>query len=101
MRLAASSPAAKATRKLLTRISREYHQFIPITEMMDELREKANLTFIQEDGEEWSGIFCGREGEALMVLADATTLEEVDNARVALQWYKLQTQYEVNAYLTI
>jgi len=102
MKVRRASKEFRDCQTMLQVISRQKHEGIPIGFIMDELRTLANLTIIQEDGTPWEGFFCGCEGSVNMVLADAKTLEPVDNSRLALQWYKdtHMTKHEVNAYLS-
>jgi hypothetical protein len=92
-----TAKARKTVGKTLYAISRTKHQSIPLDEIDAALRG-AGYKLIQEDGEDYEGIFCGREGSATIRIADLAG-ELVTNSMLTLQWYFLTTKFEINAYM--
>ena len=90
--------ARRAVGKTLYAISREKHAGIPI-DQIDQALRAAGFKLTQEDGEDYEGIFCGREGSATIRIADLAG-ELVTNSLLALQWYKLTTKLEINCYMS-
>jgi hypothetical protein len=85
----------------LHRISKTYHSYIPVDEIECVLNS-AGYHLIQEDGEPWSGIFCGRNSDCHLQFADAEG--NVPKHLIALQWYlqeKVSSRsYEINCYMS-
>lgn len=83
----------------LYEISRVRHKFIPIDDIDKVLRDHG-LKLIQEDGTDWSGIFCGISGNCIIAVADLDGVKI--NSVLALQWYKEhdQSTFEINCYLS-
>lgn len=74
-----------------------YFDDIPLSPLFDALK-KHGLIVVQEDGMPWSGLLCGRDGDADFDLQ--MNGESVDNAVLSLQWYSMPSgRYEVTGYL--
>ena len=90
-------------------ICQGYRPQIPMGDILTALR-KAGLVAVQEDGREWAGLLCGREGQAHIDVAPVLTAKRqpdgleftpADNAMLCLSWYKMESgRYETNAYLS-
>lgn len=88
----------KAVNKKLGAISSTHHISVPITEIDQVLRD-SEMKLIQEDGTDWSGFLCGRQGGCHIQVAsmDGTPYPNL----LCLQWYKDQsTTFEINCYLS-
>ena len=71
---------------------------IPLRPVFDILASE-NIIATQEDGSQWSGILCGREGNATFPLAKDG--QEITNAMLVISWLKFDTgRYEFNAYVS-
>lgn len=90
--------ARKDVNKVLYVVSRTRHEGIPI-DLIDEALRATGYKLVQEDGTDWEGIFCGREGSCTIRFATMAG-ELVENSLLALQWYLQTTKYEVNAYMS-
>jgi len=73
-----------------------YFTEIPINIIGDALKENG-IVMLQEDNTEWSGIFCGEQGQCIIILADEKSKYEkdgiefyipYDNVGLSLSWYK-------------
>lgn len=91
-------PARKQVGNILYAISRTRHAGIPI-DLIDEALRMTGYKLIQEDGTDWSGMFCGREGSCTIRIATLDG-ELVENSLLALQWYKMTQKFEINAYMS-
>lgn len=85
-----------------------YFSEIPLSEI-NAILAANNLVLIQEDGTKYSGMFCGREGRALIEIAHKETARQhngftiytaIDNSALVLEWYKIVTKFEINMYLS-
>jgi len=103
---------AKTRSKLNGRISdltKGLHRGIVIGGIADVL-ESEGIKIIQEDGTEFSGIFCGAEGSSRLELAARdgavkvngldTYPDAVTNALLVLTWYKVGDKMETVAYVS-
>jgi len=89
-------------------ICKDYRNQIPLGDIFTALR-RAGLVAVQEDGREWAGLLCGREGRAMIEVApvltatrkpDGLAFTAADNIALNLSWYKMESgRYETNAYL--
>lgn len=79
-------------------LSKTYHVAIPLNDAFD-LLESHGFTPVQEDGTPWSGIFCGREGRAVI---DLTYGGILSRKCLVISWYKMDVsgKYEVTAYVS-
>lgn len=91
-------PARKEVGNILYAISRTKHAGIPI-DLIDEALRMTGYKLIQEDGTDWSGIFCGEKGDCTIRIATMGG-DLVDNSLLALQWYKMTTKFEINCYMS-
>jgi hypothetical protein len=74
-----------------------YLNEIPLDDLMDVCSHHGYLV-VDEEGNRWSGFLCGREGMVYFDLSNGFTI--VKNAKLCLQWYKMQSgRYEVIAYV--
>ena len=91
--------AVNKIQKGLVRISLRRSYYIPVDDIEVVLNE-CGYHLIQEDGERWSGVFCGRDSSCYLQFADAAG--NVPKHLIALQWYKGEfvETYEINCYLT-
>lgn len=81
------------------KVSRQYHPSIPISTIDGHLRA-VGLKLIDEAGSDWSGLFCGAQGDCVI---DVATVEgQKVPFLLALQWYKRNEtgRYEINCYLS-
>lgn len=103
---------AKTRSKLNARISdltKGLHDGIVIEGISNVLKNEG-IEIIQEDGTEFSGIFCGAEGSSRLELANHegavkvnglnTYPDAVVNALLILTWYKVGDRWETVAYVS-
>lgn len=70
---------------------------IPIDQLAEALHTK-DATILQEDGTEFSGIFCGREGESCL---EVKSTQAVKSFWMRLTWYKRESgRYEIVCYIS-
>jgi hypothetical protein len=86
----------------------DYHQGIPL----DKIRaifDKHNLILLQEDNTEFSAFFCGDQASAHIAFGYKFTSTMVnglptyipfDNSLLILNWYRMNSSYEINTYLS-
>lgn len=87
----------RKTQNRLFEISRVYHHAIPLDALFSACAE-SDLIAVQEDGEPWAGILCGREGR---VQFDLTHHGKPVARALAMQWHKMPSgRYEINAYIS-
>lgn len=86
---------------------------VPIDDITESF-EWNDLVLLQEDNTEWSGFFCGAEGEAFIRVAHKDNIEgyydghphykPYDNTGLKLTWYRCNSRtdnkYEVIGYLS-
>ena len=78
---------------------------IPLAEIDSILRAEGYLLCC-EDGTEWEGFLCGREGRAMIDFGNIESENEgsfelVDNSALVLTWFKFDTgRYDVVCYLS-
>ena len=85
-----------------------YHTEVPLTELFAALAAH-NIVPLDVDNTEWSGFVMGENSSTIFRLADkATAYQHTSGATMyqplrtalALQWYKISTKFEINAYLS-
>jgi len=76
-----------------------YFDQIPLDDIFDVIRHNGYLV-VDEEGNSWSGILCGREATVFFDLNNGLSKTPVPNAKLCLQWYKMQSgRYEITAYV--
>lgn len=102
-------PLKKAIGKDLHALG-DYHDGIPLYDLRAVLK-KHGLVLLQEDQTEFCGLFCGREGKALIEVGfeytkykgygDIDTFKPVKNSALAITWYQMSSQrVEVISYMS-
>lgn len=82
-------------KEYLVKVGHEYHPAIPLKQIFARL--PADVTAVDEDGEPWEGLLCGREGLALIDLVHAGRAFKT----LVLRWYRMGSgKYEVVGYLS-
>jgi len=78
--------------------AKKYHDSIPLKGIDDILRSEG-YWLIQEDGQPWSGLLCGREAN---VTFDINGIDgKIQNSMLILTWYKMPSgRYEIVSYLS-
>lgn len=87
----------KAINKALAALG-NYHDSIPLQQIFDALKAH-NVIVVDEAGEPWSGLLCGRDSHTTFDLQlDGAP---VKNAALFLSWYKMPSgRYEITVYLS-
>jgi hypothetical protein len=77
-----------------------YFNEIPLDDLMDICSHHGYIV-VDEEGNRWSGFICGREGTAYFDLNNGISKTPVANAKLCLQWYKMEVsgRYEIIAYV--
>lgn len=88
------------TRKIINGLNSKYHNAIPLDDAINAAMV-SGLQVIDEDGEDWEGFVCGKEGHTTFNMKDVATNKIVNNMLV-LSWYKMPVsgKYEVNFYFS-
>lgn len=60
--------------------------------------EPMGWMLLDEDGTRLEAIFCGESGRTTLLFGDEGYV--VDNSVLVLEWHKLSTCYEINAYFS-
>lgn len=104
----------QATRRTAARVVQNilkptyFNDGVPINELADELKDMG-IVMLMEDNTEWSGFFCGLEGECFIRLAPMTTescgfFTPYENTGLRLTWYKCTSRqdrkFEVIGYIS-
>lgn len=79
-----------------------YHDSIPVEEINRSLMP-VGFELVCEDGTPFEGTFCGEQGSTLPRVAQlgAGMLGMIDNAGIALSWYKMPSgRLEIVCYLS-
>lgn len=93
--------------KKLTSLA-NYHQNIPI-DMIAKILKAEGVVLLQEDYTEWSGIFAGREGHAIIELALESSRKDngyfdiftPSKTCFMITWYKMTSgNYEIVSYIS-
>jgi hypothetical protein len=85
--------------KISTHSPDTYYEKIPLNDIFNALKKNGVIP-IDDDGTEWSGFLAGREGRAMIDMADLNSKEAFDNVVLQLAWYKMGSgAYEVNVYI--
>lgn len=93
----AGKPNTQKIGAALVDLCKEYHRNIPISAALAAAKAHG-LHGVDDDGSPWEGMLTGRDGRAVIDLADAAG--KVVNG-MAIQWHKMESgKYEFNAYLT-
>ena len=80
-------------------INRDFHDAIPLNKIFEAMNA-VGVTAVDEAGDPWQGLLCGREGRALFDLAmnDGTPIK---NAALFISWYKMDSgRYEMVVYVS-
>lgn len=73
-----------------------YHDGIPVDEISVCIKNHGGM-MVQEDGTEWSGIFCGEQGTCNIPVVFA----DYSNMFVSISWYKMDSgRYEIVTYIS-
>jgi hypothetical protein len=86
--------------KFLSELGRTYHQGVPISAILDNLKQNGFMA-VQEDGTEWEGLILGKDARYTFDLVDMTT--GVPSKRVlVMSHHKMEVtgKYEVVAYIS-
>jgi hypothetical protein len=84
----------RSFKNYLVQIGREYHPSIPVRQILERLPE--GVAAVDEDGEPWEGLLCGREGTALIDLQIASRAFKT----LVVRWYRMGSgKFEVTAYM--
>ncbi len=85
-----------------------YHAEVPLTELFKALHDYG-VVVLDEDNTEWSGFVMGENSSTIFRLAEkysayqhtsGVTMYQPLRTTLALQWYKISTKFEINAYLS-
>ena len=102
---------ATATRNAISKAIKAigiYHSEVPLTELFAALAAQ-NIVVLDVDNTEWSGFVMGENSSTIFTLADKATAYQHSSGctmyqplrtALALQWYKISTKFEINAYLS-
>lgn len=103
--LKASDPRRNRINRILSEVSKEYTQSIPLDKIFKALEDNG-LVAIDEDGTEWEGLLTGREGRATIDVAFLGEVPKdrmrtpIKNAKLVVSWYKMPSgKYETTTYL--
>jgi hypothetical protein len=102
---------ATATRNAISKAIKalgNYHTEVPLTELFAAL-EAHGIIALDVDNTKWSGFVMGENSSTIFTLADkgtayqhhsGATMYQPLRTALALQWYKISTKFEINAYLS-
>jgi hypothetical protein len=102
---------ATKTRNAITKEIKElgtYHTSVPVTALLMSLKLHG-VVALDEDNTEWRGFVMGENSSTILRLAELSTayqhasgvtMYQPLRTALALQWYKISTKFEINAYLS-
>jgi hypothetical protein len=89
----------KANKALARALPGNYFDGIPI-ETICETLQSIGILVLQEDGQPWEGVFCGRDGSAILPLG-LKIGEIAPNAGLSISWHKMESgKMEVVIYVS-
>jgi len=90
---------SKINKRIAQVVKPVYFEEIPLEDLFVAC-EAEELQPVDEEGSRWTGFLCGAQGTAMFELCDMATRELINNARLVVQWYKMQSgRYEIVSYV--
>lgn len=78
----------------LNKISSAYHAEIPLSDIFSLIKAQGGIP-VMEDGKEWQGFLCGKNGNATIEIINLNKIKFV-----YISWYQMESgRYEITSYL--